>query len=94
MEENKSRSTLRQVWTNWVGNQSFAPKDTFTAATELEVCQHVAAAVEKGLGVRTFGTGHSFTPIVETAGVLLDTSPMRGILSVDTNRKQVTALPG
>ena len=32
------------------------------------------------MGVRTFGTGHSFTPIIETAGLLLDTQRLRGVI--------------
>jgi FAD/FMN-containing dehydrogenase len=45
------------------------------------------------MGVRTFGTGHSFTPIIETAGLLLDTQRLRGVIEIDAARQQVTALP-
>jgi FAD/FMN-containing dehydrogenase len=80
------------VWTNWVGNQSFMPSDVVEAASEEEVQQAVARAIETGRTVRTVGTAHSFTPIVE-ADVLLDTSPMRGITAVDQASLTVTAGP-
>ena len=56
--------------------------------------QHIVAdAASRGLGVRTYGAGHSFSPIIETAGVLLDLTPMTGILNIDRAHRQVTSLP-
>jgi FAD/FMN-containing dehydrogenase len=81
------------IWTNWVGNQSFAPRAIVAAGSESEVQAQVRAAVAGGYGVRTAGTGHSFTPIVETEGVLLDLGGMRGIIDIDPDRRLVTAGP-
>jgi FAD/FMN-containing dehydrogenase len=53
----------------------------------------VARAAETSTGVSTAGAGHSFTPIVETDGVLLDLEELRGIISVDTHGLHVTAGP-
>ncbi|HJR88488.1 MAG TPA: D-arabinono-1,4-lactone oxidase [Acidimicrobiia bacterium] len=80
------------AWTNWVGNQSFAPQEVIPVADEEEVQDQVARASAAGRRVRTYGTGHSFTPIVKTH-VLLDTSSMRGISHVDVERQQVSAGP-
>jgi FAD/FMN-containing dehydrogenase len=80
------------VWTNWVGNQSFTPAYVVEATSEDEVQQAVARAIETGRTVRTVGTAHSFTPIVE-ADVLLDTSAMRGLVDIDASRLTVTAGP-
>ena len=80
------------AWANWVGNQSFEPRATATVSTEAEIQQQVTDAAAIGSRVRTVGTAHSFTPIVET-DVLLDTSAMRGIVEVDANRLLVRALP-
>jgi len=78
------------TWTNWVGNQTFAPLQILAVDDEEAVATAVRSA---GTGVRTFGTGHSFTPIVETAGVLLDTSALRGIRDVDHGAMTVTVGP-
>ena len=46
-----------------------------------------------GSGISTAGAGHSFTPIVETDGVLLDISQLTGITDIDTADLLVTAGP-
>lgn len=81
------------TWTNWVGNQSFSPSAIIEVASEAEIAALVARAAAQGIGVRTFGTGHSFTPIIETDGLLLDTQRLRGVIAIDAARQQVTALP-
>ena len=83
----------RPTWTNWVGNQSFSPREISEVSSEAEIAALVAHAAAQGIGVRTFGTGHSFTPIIETDGLLLDTQRLRGVTAIDAARQQVTALP-
>ncbi len=80
------------VWSNWVGNQSFEPRDVAAVSTESEIQRHVAKALVAGSRVRTVGTAHSFTPIVET-DVLLDLSAMRGIVDIDADHRLVRVLP-
>lgn len=80
------------VWSNWVGNQSFEPRDVAAVSTEAEIQRHVAKAVAAGSRIRTVGTAHSFTPIVET-DVLLDMSAMRGIVDIDADQRLVRVLP-
>ncbi|MEO1190637.1 MAG: D-arabinono-1,4-lactone oxidase [Pseudomonadota bacterium] len=80
------------IWTNWVGNQQCHPTRIEQAGTEAEIAAAVARALDEGLGIRTAGSGHSFTPIVETPGVLLDTRGLSGVVSVDAEGEQVTAL--
>jgi FAD/FMN-containing dehydrogenase len=80
-------------WTNWVGNQSFVPKATIVIDSEADVQNQVVAAVAAGHGVSTAGAGHSFTPIVETDGVMLDLSNLSGITSIDQDSRLVTAGP-
>ena len=79
-------------WTNWVANQSFEPEATVVATNEAEVQAAVERAASQGKRIRTVGTGHSFTPIVET-DILLDTSALRGITGIDRERQRVSALP-
>jgi FAD/FMN-containing dehydrogenase len=75
------------LWSNWVGNQSF-PRD------EDEVAALVRDAAERGTNVRVFGARHSFTPIVQTDGLLLDLSGLRGVVEADRTHKRATALSG
>lgn len=82
------------TWTNWVGNQSFAPVSSASPRDEAEVAALVRQAAERGQGVRVAGAGHSFTPVVQTDGLLLDLSAMRGVVATDPAAKRATALPG
>jgi hypothetical protein len=78
-------------WTNWVGNQSCKPSRMEKACNESEIAEAVARARALGQVIRTPGSGHSFTPIVSTDGVVLDTSALSGIVDIDQDAMTVTA---
>jgi FAD/FMN-containing dehydrogenase len=82
------------VWSNWVGNQSFTPGFAAAPRDEEEVAALVRDASERGTGVRVAAARHSFTPIVETDGLLLDLSGLRGVVGTDPQRKRATASAG
>jgi FAD/FMN-containing dehydrogenase len=82
------------VWSNWVGNQSFTPGFAAAPRDEEEAAALVRDASERGTGVRVAAARHSFTPIVETDGLLLDLSGLRGVVGTDPQRKRATALAG
>jgi FAD/FMN-containing dehydrogenase len=82
------------LWSNWVGNQSFTPGFAAAPSDEEEVATLVRDASERGYGVRAAGARHSFTPIVETDGLLLDLSGLRGVVDTDPASKRATALAG
>ena len=81
-------------WTNWVGNQSFTPARFAAPSSAGEVASLVAAAAESGMGVRVAGAGHSFTPVVQTDGLLLDLSKLSGILGADPDRRRARLCGG
>jgi FAD/FMN-containing dehydrogenase len=83
-----------KVWSNWVGNQSFRPGYAAAPRDEEEVVALVRAASELGSAVRVAGAGHSFTPVVETDGLLLDLSALSGVVATDQRRKRATVLAG
>ena len=83
-----------EVWTNWVGNQSFTPGYAAAPRDEQEVAALVREASERRAGVRVSAARHSFTPIVQTDGLLLDLSALRGVVGTDPGRKRATALSG
>lgn len=86
--------TLRRMtWTNWVGNQTFTPAATATPRDEEEVVRLVSSAARRGQGVRVAGAGHSFTPVVQSDGLLLDMNALRGVVATDPARRRATALP-
>ncbi|PBC49874.1 FAD-binding protein [Rhodococcus sp. ACS1] len=81
-------------WTNWGGNQACTPAFTVRPKNEQEVLDVVRFAIREGLPVRAVGAGHSFTPIVQTGGVLIDTELLTGVTGTDTTKNRARVLGG
>jgi L-gulono-1,4-lactone dehydrogenase len=81
-------------WRNWAGTVTAAPVRTLTPRSAAEVAEAVTAAAADGLAVRMTGTGHSFTPVASTDGVLLSPAAMTAIRSVDATAGLVTVEAG
>ena len=76
-------------WRNWVGNQSFIARHKAEPGSEDELAALVHAAAQQDIPVRVAGSGHSFTPVVATSGLLLSLKNMQGLVRVDLDRKRV-----
>ena len=73
-------------WRNWVGNQSFVARHIAEPASEDELAGLVREAARRGLHIRVAGSGHSFTPVVATSGLLLSLKNMQGVITADLER--------
>ena len=82
------------TWTNWSGLATASPARELAPHDPGEVVEAVRTALEQGLRVKMPGTGHSFTDIALTDGVLLHPGSLRGITAVDRDALTVTALAG
>ena len=82
------------TWTNWAGLASAEPAEVVAPHHPEEVAETVRSARERGLRVKMPGTGHSFTDIALTDGVLLRPDALSGIVGVDREAMTVTALAG
>lgn len=82
------------LWRNWVGNQSCISRYKGMPADEAQLAEMVAEADARELNVRCAGSGHSFTPVVGTGGLLLSLAGMQGVLDVDMAKKRVTVAAG
>ena len=81
-------------WRNWSGLATAHPARVQAPATPEQVAEAVRAAAEDGLRVRMHGTGHSFTDVAVTDGVLLQPHRLSGVVAVDRRAMTVTALAG
>ncbi len=83
-------------WRNWVGNQSFIARHMAEPSSEDELASLVQdkEASRENLSIRVAGSGHSFTPIVATSGLLLSLKNMQGLVSADLDRKRVVVRAG
>jgi FAD-linked oxidoreductase len=77
-------------WSNWSGSVRAAPAQFAQPRTEAEL----QALVRDANKVRVVGAGHSFTPLCETDGLLLNLSELEGELVIAPDRKTVTAPAG
>lgn len=81
-------------WRNSVGNPSFIARHKGAPASEDELAAMVAQAARENLPVRVAGSGHSFTPVVATSGLLLSLEAMQGVVGADLARKRVAVRAG
>jgi L-gulonolactone oxidase len=79
------------TWRNWARNVQASPARVLTPRSVGEVSAAVRQAADDGLTLRAAGTGHSFTPLVATDGVLLRPDGLRGLLEVDGSTATVAA---
>ncbi len=70
-------------WSNWAGDQRCAPVAIESPGTREELAEIVRRAGERGLPVRASGSGHSFTDVALTDGVMVRCDRLDRILSVD-----------
>src|ERR1700727_2495394 len=81
-------------WRNWVRNQSCIARHMAAPASEDELAALVHEASRQNLSIRVAGSGHSFTPVVATSGLLLSLKNMQGLVSADLDRKRVVVRAG
>ncbi|MER6680951.1 D-arabinono-1,4-lactone oxidase [Streptomyces olivaceoviridis] len=82
------------TWRNWGGNVSARPVRQVTPASVEELAGAVRRAREDGLKVKAVGTGHSFTSIAATDGVLIRPQLLTGIRTIDRASMTVTVEAG
>ncbi|MFF1284721.1 D-arabinono-1,4-lactone oxidase [Streptomyces sp. NPDC058299] len=82
------------TWRNWGGNVSARPARQVTPASVEELAAAVRRAREDGLKVKAVGTGHSFTSIAATDGVLIRPQLLTGIRDIDRTSMTVTVEAG
>lgn len=79
-------------FTNWAANQAGTPAEVRTPSSVEDVVEAVHDARRSGRRIRMVGTGHSFTGVALTDGIMLRPTGMTGIRSADS--ESVTVLAG
>ncbi|MCP9962802.1 FAD-binding protein [Streptomyces somaliensis] len=82
------------TWRNWAGNVSVRPARQARPASVGELADAVRAAAADGLRVKAVGTGHSFTSIAATDGLLIRPDRLTGIRRIDRAAMTVTVESG
>ncbi|MEW2410417.1 D-arabinono-1,4-lactone oxidase [Streptomyces griseoviridis] len=82
------------TWRNWGGTVAARPTREVTPASVEELAAAVRGAAEDGLTVKAVGSGHSFTSIAATDGVLIRPQLLTGIRDIDRDNMTVTVEAG
>ncbi|WP_030939580.1 D-arabinono-1,4-lactone oxidase [Streptomyces sp. NRRL S-646] len=87
-------SAKNGTWRNWGGNVTARPAREVEPASVEELSEAVRQAAQEGLTVKAVGTGHSFTSIAATDGVLIRPQLLTGIRKIDRDAMTVTVEAG
>lgn len=71
------------LWHTWAGTHQARPRRTAAPGSTAEVVAAVSSAAAEDLRVRMVGTGHSFTDVAVTDGLLLSPTSLTRVRSVD-----------
>ncbi|MEV6173878.1 D-arabinono-1,4-lactone oxidase [Streptomyces sp. NPDC051954] len=82
------------TWRNWGGTVAARPVREVEPASVDELAAAVRKAAEDGLTVKAVGSGHSFTAIAATDGVLIRPQLLTGIRNIDREAGTVTVEAG
>jgi FAD/FMN-containing dehydrogenase len=82
------------TWRNWAGNVRCEPRAHVSAKSEPDVVAALRQAAREGLGVRVAGSGHSFSPLVATDGMLLSLEGLSGIARQEADSGRVWVRAG
>ena len=82
------------VWRNWAGNQRMSPAAVAHPDSVDEVARVVKEAAAAGRRVKAIGSGHSFTGIGLTDGVLVELDRLDRLVSADRETGRVVVQAG
>lgn len=83
MTEPNDQRAPPAAWRNWAGDQRCRPARSARPGTPEELAEAIAGAAADGLRVRVVGSGHSFSDIAATDGLMVSLQRMRRVLDVD-----------
>ena len=84
-------TTTPKPWRNWSGAVRFTPKTIAAPASMAELQSLVRSVAARGGQLRVAGSGHSFTPLVQTDDTLLTLANMSGIDRIDGHIARIQA---
>ncbi|CAN5617937.1 D-arabinono-1,4-lactone oxidase [soil metagenome] len=82
------------TWSNWAGTYQVSPQRIAHPRSAADIADEIAGAAENGRSVKAVGSGHSFTDIAVTRGVLLALDRLTGVTAVDRASGLVSVAAG
>jgi L-gulonolactone oxidase len=94
MSERSDRHQSEERWRNWAGDQLCAPAAIERPASNAELSKAIVGAGRRGWRVRAVGSGHSFSDIACTDGLMLSLERLAGILDIERSSGLVRVQAG
>ena len=85
---------MGRAWRNWAGLATARPAQVLSPTSTEQVVDAVHAARHSGLHIRMVGTGHSFTDVAVTDGLMLLPDRLVGLRGIDREAMTATVLAG
>ncbi|GAB2523391.1 D-arabinono-1,4-lactone oxidase [Nocardiopsis aegyptia] len=89
-----SRGMTDVLWNTWADTYQARPRRTAAPGSTRDVVSAVASAADDDLRVRMVGSGHSFTDVAVTDGLLLSPTSLTGLRAVDPDAGTATVEAG
>lgn len=81
-------------WQNWSGSVHCAPQNIYFPTCEQDIIDAIKQTSAKNQKIRVVGSGHSFTPLIETEENIMSLKQYDGIYSIDEEKKEATVKSG
>ncbi|HLY30742.1 MAG TPA: D-arabinono-1,4-lactone oxidase [Ktedonobacterales bacterium] len=81
-------------WHNWSGSVQSQPREIIKPTSIDDLAQRIKKYAIEGRHARVVGSGHSFTPLVQTDDVLVSLDGIQGVQAVDEAAGTATVLGG
>jgi len=85
---------MAEAWSNWSGSVSCEPGWLLSPSSRQSIERIVMECVSAGRGLRVAGSGHSFTPLVETSDLIMSLENWTGVENVDFSGRQARVKAG
>jgi L-gulono-1,4-lactone dehydrogenase len=82
---------LRETWSNHTGNQRCEPLQIWRPESVDDLVEAVALGEQEGIPVRAVGSGHSWSDVALTGGLMLRPEGLSGLLEDDPAQRQPPA---
>lgn len=85
---------MSATWKNWSSSVRFRPDEIAWPETEAELAELILRCKAEGKSVRVVGAGHSFSPLVSDAQMLISLDRMTGLIEADRESRTATVWAG
>ena len=85
---------MSETWTNWSGSVTCTPASIESPSRYEELSAIVTQAAREGRRVRVAGSGHSFSPVCATDGLLVSLDNVHGVIETDADARRARVRAG